>query len=365
MKNPVEFDDIVYGRLVGAISRLESAPLLRITLAEAIKLGELVGFIKEFIPEAFFMFVIWFVFKQRIKPVPEAPISYWEDSVRKGLRTHYSLAGDYTIGWELIYPTILNRLPFGTSPKNLLVFLKKRHKFLLQAIKKKRKERFPQLCCIVLSPHWEKMEKILVKDAKTRKPHWILVKKFVAEFRIDSKAQGIKVLTFKGFCNKYQKEILSSDFKDQWSDYQRKLYLDFMKRFPMMAYSLCHDDYLAYKDYKNKAEVDLYDGKYPEAIAMGCKALEHVLRIYFFMKNMEEAPEKELGWLYQSLKADIMKEFGEVYCKDLELILSHRPHAVHAKIVKREPTEIHAQEVNDRANLFCKAFFYRKWNLRI
>ncbi|MGD0159360.1 MAG: hypothetical protein ABSB89_03590 [Candidatus Bathyarchaeia archaeon] len=365
MKSQVELDGIVYGRLVDDLSKLESAPLLRITLVEAVKLGELIGFIREFVPEAFFMFVVHRVFKKSFKPVPEAPIASWEDRMQKGFREQGSVTGEYDTGWELINPAVFEGLPFGTNPKDLLASLKEKHQFLLQTLKKMRKGTFPQLCCIILSPHWEKMEKIAVKDAKSKKSCWIPAKKFIAEFRTESNSQGIEVLTFQGFCNKYQKEILDKDFRYEWSEYQRKLYLDFMKHFPMMAYSLCHDDYLAYKDYQNKAEVDLNDGKYPEAIAMDCKALEHVLRVYSFMKTMEEAPEKELGWFYQSLKADIMKEFGEIYCKDLELILSYRPHAVHAKIIKQEPTEIHAQEVHDRVNLFCKTFFHRKWNLRI
>lgn len=365
MKNKVDFTKIVFGELSENLQRLESVPLLRVTLDDAFKLGQLVIFMKEFIPRAFFMFVDAYVFKKPL-PVPEAPIAHWVGIFRQHGRVKpHTVSGDYGVGWEYISLYVLEKLPRKLNPQKLLEFLVRRHQHLLKTVEKLKKKKFPKLCCIVLAPDWENVKELYAKAIKARKPSWVPAKKFIAEFRDCAKKEKIEVLTFKGFCNKYMKCIMSSDFKKEWAKYQRELYLDFMKRFPMIAYSLCHADYLAHKDYMNRAEVDLNDGKYPEAIAMYCKALEHVLRIYYFMIHKEEAPDKELGWFFQALKRHIKKEMGETYLYDLELVLARRPYAVHAKSIKKEPDELDAQEVSDRVGIFCKIFFYKKWELRI
>lgn len=115
----------------------------------------------------------------------------------------------------------------------------------------------------------------------------------------------------------------------------------------------------------NRANLDLMDGKYPEAIAMSCRALENVLRIFFFMDQKKEAPEKELGWLVQALQNSITGQMGEIYYHDLEFILNYRSYAVHAKKVKKELTELDALQVYERVSMFCKVFFYQKWKIRI
>lgn len=360
MKVTVDFTKIIYGELLEYLQKVESTPLLRMTLAEANKLSQLYKFIKNFIPEAFFAFVISSVFNKPY-PVPEAPITSWKSRPRE---RHY-LIGDYIVGWVYVSIHFLKKQGLAT-PKALLNTIKKEHRMVLKDVKKWGKKKLPNLCCIVLAPDWEWVKDIRVKlPRKTSKISSMPVKKFVAEFRRCAKAEGIEVLTFKGLLSKYEKTIMKSSFDKIWSDYRWKLYLDFVKYFPMLAYSLCHDDYLAYRDNKNRAELDLLDGKYPEAVAMNCKALEAVLRIYYFMKHMKEAPDKELGWLFQSMKNHITREMGEIYCKDLEFVLAHRPHAVHAKKKKKKVTELEAQEVNDRVSIFCKTFFYQKWRIRI
>lgn len=323
---------MVYGELFDSLQKVESAPLLGMTLVEADKLSQLHKFIKAFVPQAFFMFIVSNLCKKPY-PVPEAPIKYWE-SARRTPR----LFGLLNIGWEYVSVDALESLNYKT-PEIWLDFMIARHQAMrasdARSTPKKEKKKSPNLCCIVLAPDWEREKGIFIKPpghARSLMP----TKKFVAEFRRLANAKAIEVLSFQGLLSKYGEIIIESSFKEKWFEYQRKLYLEFMKRFPMITYSLCHDDYLEYRDNKNRAELDLLDGKYPEAVAMNCKALESVLRIYYFMKNMKEAPDKELGWLVQSMKNHIIKEFGEIYYRDLEFVLSHRPHAVHAKRGKKK-----------------------------
>lgn len=361
MKRAIDLTEIVYGELLCYLQKIESAPLLRMTLAEATELGDLLRFIKDFIPNVFYQFVSCFIFGNPL-PVPSAPISSWKSIPVDGQRgPMFAASANPKIGWEYISIHILNKREL-TTPKLFLGGEMSEYKYF----SKIEKKQCASLCCIVLAPDWEKAKEIFVKSPrKPSKPSSMPARKFIAELRNLAKVEGIEVLSFKGFLCKYEKTILGPDFKQKWSDYQHKLYLDFMKRFPMLAYSLCHEEYLAYNDYKNRAELDLLDGKYPETVAMHCKALEYVLRIYYFMKNMEDAPDKELGWLFQSLRKHIKREMGDMYCNDLEFVLARRPYAVHAKKERKELTELDAQEVGDRINVFCKTFFYKKWRVRV
>jgi len=365
----VDLRKILYGQLFDYFEEVESAPLLKMTLVEATNISNLLRFLKDFIPEAFFTFVICFKFGKPL-PIPTAPIAHWE-SIPQDWSGIDIMTGDYQIGWQMIFPRVLKSAPYAT-PKVLLDKIVKDLKISSKLIrksvrlKKRKREEVKDLCCIILAPEWEKTKEVFVRSQRKKsKPQPMPMKKFIAEFRLHGKEQGVEVLTFQGFLCKYQDLILKQDFKEKWLDYQQKLYLDFLKRFPQLAYSLCYDDYLSFRDIKNRAEIDLLDRKYSEAIAMYCKALETVLRIYYFMTHMKDAPEEELGWLVQSMKKHIVSEMGDIYYKDLEFVLVHRPYAVHAKREKKEPVELDAIEVSDRINIFCKTFFYLKWKIRI
>ena len=344
MSRARDFKKTIYGDISDYLQKVESAPLLKMTLVEASQLRQLHTFIKNFIPKAFFAFIVSFIFKKP-KPIPEAPISSWK-SLPPG--AEFLTFGFADVGWKFTSVNFVRRLGFVT-PKNLIDILKK------------TRNEDSDICSIVLAPDWEEVERIAVRPPSD----WMPTRKFVAEFRRLAKEDGIEVLTYVGLIKKYQKVIMKSDFMKAWSIYRWKLYLDFVKHFPMLAYSLCHDDYVAYRENKNRAELDLLDGKYPEAVAMACNALEAVLRIYYFMIHLKEAPDKELGWLYNSLKNRIKREMGEIYCKDLEFVLLYRPHAVHVKKKEEEITELKAHEVSDRVSIFCNTFFQKKWKIRI
>ncbi|TET27011.1 MAG: hypothetical protein E3J73_03370 [Candidatus Bathyarchaeum sp.] len=354
MTEKVNLKKIVYGELLDSLQKVESTPLLGMTLAEAYRLGQLHKFIKSFVPAVFFQFVASNLCK-RPYPVPEAPIAFWEDIHRE-----LSMSGDMNIGWEYVRISALESLS-SVTPKIWLDTLVSEYQELLKI----GKEEYPNLRCIVLAPDWEEVKEIFIKHSPKKKKHSLMpTKKFIAEFRRHANAEAIEVLNFQGLLTKYEKIITEPSFREKWFEYQRKLYLDFMKRYPMITYSLCYDDYLEYRNNRNRAALDLLDGKYPEAVVMDCRALENVLRIYYFMKNMKEAPDKELGWLVKSMKNHITKELGEIYYRDLEFVLNLRPHAVHAKKKRKEITELKAQEVNDRIGGFCKTFFYMKWKIR-